>query len=58
MNSQDISLENKPPLQKDNNEENKREIKKTTDNNTVDIKKAEFLGTISRMEANEELQRR
>ena len=56
MDSQDISLENKPPLLKDN-EENNGEIKKTTDNNTVDIKKTEFLGISSGMEANEELQR-
>lgn len=55
MKPQDISLENKPPLQKDN-EEYEVEIKKTTDNNTVDIKKAEFLGISSGMEANEELQ--
>lgn len=58
MNPKDISLENKPPLQKDN-EEYEVEIKKTTDNNTVDIKKAEFLEISSGMEgmeANEELQ--
>ncbi len=52
--SQDISLENKPPSQ--SNEENKGEIKKTTDNNTVEIKKAEFLGNSSGSKTNEELQ--
>jgi hypothetical protein len=52
---QDISLEHKPSSQEDN-EGNKGEIKNTTYNNTVEIKKAEFLGNSSGLEAHEELQ--
>jgi hypothetical protein len=53
--SQDGSLENKPPLPKDN-EENKGKVRKKTDNNTVGIKKAEFIGTGSGREKQGELQ--
>lgn len=52
--SQDISSENKPPSQKDN-EENNGIIKRNTDNNTVEIKKTAFLGNSSGMGTNEEL---
>ncbi len=55
MKFQDFSLENKPPSQKGNGENNV-EMKKTTDNNTVGINKAKFLGNSSRLEKNEEFQ--
>ncbi|MEJ7641271.1 MAG: hypothetical protein WKF36_03645 [Candidatus Nitrosocosmicus sp.] len=55
MKFQDISLENKPPSEIDN-EENNGEIKKTADNNTVETNKSEFLGNSSRLETNEEFQ--
>lgn len=53
MKFQDFSLQNEPPSQKDNGENN-GEIKKATDNNTVGINKAELLGNSSRLETNEE----
>lgn len=55
LKSQDISLENKPLSQK-GNEENNGEIKKTTGNNTDEMKKAGYLGNSSGLEADEELQ--
>jgi hypothetical protein len=53
--SQDISLEHQPSSQEDN-EGNNGKLKKTTDNKTVEIKKAEFLGNSSGLETQEELQ--
>ncbi len=53
--SQNTSLENKPPSQKDN-EENNGEIKKATDNNSVEINKKESSGISTGLETKEEIQ--
>ena len=55
MKFQDISLENQPPSQKDN-EENNVEVKKTTDNDTVEKNKSEFLGKNPSLETKKEFQ--